>query len=176
MDHIFSPPPWDLKTFQTSLFDIFFDRPGIDFKNCDRCQHSFHTVFEAGVTLFQQIVAGQISRSEGYIPPFVGRKLYWKINLLGISLKNIQHHESDLWKNKACTCVFEREWMCTFPSFCFSPGNGPKKNTQNHVANLTHARCPPSCRSKKKNPEFSATEKRPSQFTENANLGANSRR
>ena len=83
-DHIFSPPtpdtakPWRLVT---SLFDIFFDRPGIDFKNCDRCQHSFHTVFEAGVTLFQQIVAGQIRGSEGlsHCPSICGKKTLLKV-------------------------------------------------------------------------------------------------
>ena len=142
--------------------------PGIDFKNCDRCPQSFHTVFEAGVTLFQQIVAGQIRGWEGlsHCPSICGKKTVIESWLVLVTEKFI--FWGFLWRKFSTmnpifektklvlgTCVFEREWMCTFPSFCFSPGNGPTKKTyKNHVANFTHTRWFPQLHIPKKTLSF----------------------
>eukprot|EP00434_Breviolum_minutum_P017945 symbB.v1.2.015826.t1/scaffold1191.1/size132917/5 len=65
----------------------------IDFKNCDRCQHSFHTVFEAGVTLFQQIVAGdswgQISIPLIDLAPWTAPFLFFIMMTVSLGMLNL---------------------------------------------------------------------------------------
>lgn len=65
----------------------------IDFKNCDRCPQSFHTVFEAGVTLFQQIVAGdswgQISIPLIDLAPWTAPFLFFIMMTVSLGMLNL---------------------------------------------------------------------------------------
>ena len=144
--HFLPHPPETSQPWRpvTSLFDIFVRSPRDWLQKLwsmstklSHCLRSRSYTFSTDRCRTDQRMRGTVTLSLHLWEENCHWKLagfgHREIHLLGISLKKIQHHESDLWKNKACTgyvCIWT--WMNVhFSIFLFlSREWSDKKNIQ----------------------------------------------